>query len=472
MAGAVVPDARVVPDAVGAYLGDGTASPGQAVVSTSDRTQAVPRTDPTIATEDADGMLAALEAVNRLLMEAAFDLPRLLQEIVRITAEHMRVRGAALRLLDADTGALVLEATHGLGPAFTASAHARDSDLWQLLSSGEDVEILDVREHPELFPAAAVRDAGVRSVLEGGLFRKGRLLGTLSVFTDETHTFTPAERHLLRLLAGQAALGIELARLHQERLAHQRLRQELLLAAEVQARMLPRRVPDVPGVSVAAWSRPWQEVGGDFYDLLELPGRGLGLAIGDVSGKGLPAALLMAAVRTALRSQAEHLCWLPEMFRRVNQTLLPATEAWQFATLFYGVFDPLTRTFAYVNAGHNPPLVIRTGETLRLEAGGIPVGLLPDAAYETATVRLREGDLLVLYTDGFTDVVCEGDEVFGEERLCRTLHAHAGKDPEAVIAAVQAAMEEAGCGGDDRTIVVMKVHPPDAQTQNHVSNPP
>lgn len=403
--------------------------------------------------------LAALDAISRLMAGSDFDLARLLQEIVRVAAEHMQVRACTIRLVDAKTGAMVLEAAHGLSPAFVDSApsFARDSALWDLISEGESVEILDIDAHTGLYPAEAGRAEGVHSVLVGGMFRKGRLVGTLSVFTEEEHSFTELEQHTLRILAGHAALAIELAQLHKEHLENQRLRRELLLAADVQARMLPGCVPEAPGVQIAAWGQPWQEVGGDFYDFLELPGSGLGLTIGDIAGKGLPAALLMTAVRTALRSQAENLYWLPEAFRRINNTLYHSSRPEQFSTLFYGVFDPFSRKLSYVNAGHNPPLVIRGRQTIRLEASGVPVGLLPEATYESATVQLRTGDLLVLYTDGFTDVICEGERVFGEERLRRTLRAHRDASPEAVIEALNATLAEVGCGGDDRAIVAMKL---------------
>ena len=403
--------------------------------------------------------LAALEAVSRLLVSSQFDLTRLLKEIVRIAAEHMQAQACMIQLVDAKTGALVLEAAHGLSQAFIASAPSftPKGSLWDLIKGGEPVEILDIDTENGIYPAEVGLREGVRSMLVGGIFKKGSLLGTLSIFTEEEHAFTELEQHTLRILAGHAALAIELAQLHEKQLENQQLRQELVLAAEVQARMLPDTVPEVPGAQIAAWGQPWREVGGDFYDFLALPGSGLGLCIGDVAGKGLPAALIMMAVRSALRSQAENLYWLPEVIRRVNRTLYHSSQPEQFSTLFYGIFNPFSRKLNYINAGHNPPLLIRGSETIRLEASGVPVGLLPDSTYEIATIQLETEDLLVLYTDGFTDVICEGDRVFGEKRLCKTLHAHHDASPEAIIEIINETLKEARCGGDDRAIVVIKL---------------
>jgi len=412
------------------------------------------------ATKRVEAQLKALDALGRLMLAGDFDLSALLNEIVRLTAARLQTPYSALWLLDEATDRLVLRAVYGLPRSFLKNGpvFSGDSAFSAAMNRGRHtVHVYDVRQDGDVKHGSEALAEGLGSMMAAPLFRRGRLLGSLAVYTAEPRRFTPEEHILLRIVANQAALAIELNRLHEEHLRYRDLERDLAAAAEVQARMLPARAPRLKGFRLAGWSHPWRYVGGDFYDYVRLPGKRLGLVIGDVSGKGVQAALLMAAARAALRSQMESCDDLPTVLRRVNQTLYHDTRPEQFVTLFAGVLTPETRTLTYVNAGHNPPLLFRARRARRLTRGGIPVGLMPDQDYAAGTAHLRSGDVLLLYTDGFTDVRCDHGRVFGEARLKRTARELLDESPRAFIEKLDAAFLRAGCAGDDRTAVVLKV---------------
>ena len=232
-------------------------------------------------------------------------------------------------------------------------------------------------------------------------------------------------------MAGQLALVIENSRLAQRMVAQERLGHELTLAVEVQQRLLPSRSPDDMTLELAGFCEPARGVGGDYYDFITLEDRQLGIAIADVSGKGLPAALLMSTVQATLRSLAakngssgQGSQTLSETVGTLNQLLCDATGGANYVTFFYAQFDPNTKQLAYVNAGHNPPLYLRAdsfNDFTSLSSGGLIVGIFKDCIYEQAVVETRPGDLLFAYTDGLTEAMNRQGEEFGELRLKETL---------------------------------------------------
>jgi sigma-B regulation protein RsbU (phosphoserine phosphatase) len=198
------------------------------------------------------------------------------------------------------------------------------------------------------------------------------------------------------------------------------------MAAEVQQRMLPQRAPSFPGVELAAAYVPTHELGGDFYDFITLPDDNLGLVIADVSGKGVPASLIMASVRAALRAQVDNLYYLYEVVHRLNLMLYRDTRPAEFVTLFYGVIDASNRRLTYCNAGHPPPLLLRDGQVTELETDNMVLGIHPDEQYTQSILDLRVGDVLLLYTDGLCDAMNFGGETFGKERIKQALQASTG----------------------------------------------
>ena len=267
--------------------------------------------------------------------------------------------------------------------------------------------------------------------------------------------------------AAQTALALEVARLTtaigREMAQRERLNRELEIAREVQEHLFPQRLPSMPGLDYCGRCRPAREVGGDYYDFLELPEGRLGIAIGDVSGKGIGAALMMASLEASLRGQASVGHDLPELMKRVNSLVYEASSANCYATLFYAEYDPRSRQLSYVNAGHNPPVILRKSaaacQVFRLETGGPVIGLLRQC-YQQESFPLEPGDLVVLFTDGVSESMNARDEEWGEDRLIESAKACYGLPALEVMTRILDAAEAFAGGAsqhDDMTLVVLRV---------------
>ena len=267
--------------------------------------------------------------------------------------------------------------------------------------------------------------------------------------------------------AGQTALALEVARLTtaigREVAQRERLNRELEIAKEVQEHLFPQRLPSAAGLDYCGRCSPAREVGGDYYDFLDLPEGRLGVAIGDVSGKGIGAALMMASLEASLRSLASVCRDLAELMKRVNSLIYEASSASRYATLFYAEYDPLSRRLSYVNAGHNPPVILRkSGEAcqvFRLEAGGPVIGILQQS-YQQESFRLEPGDLVVLFTDGVSESMNNRNEEWGEEsfiELAKTCHGLAAFEVMTRILAAAEAFAGGASQHDDMTLVVLRM---------------
>ena len=212
--------------------------------------------------------------------------------------------------------------------------------------------------------------------------------------------FTTLQINLLKAVAAQAGAAIESARLHAEHAEAERLEKQVRMAAEVQQRMIPQHPPKIAGIDLASVYVPCFELGGDFYDFFPLPYDNLGLAIADVSGKGVPASLIMASVRAALRAQVDNLYYIDEVVRRINHMLCRETRTTEFVTLLYGVLDIPNKRLTYCNAGHPPIMLLRDGVVSELSTGNMVLGVSCDEPYAQNIMHLEAGDTLLLYTDG------------------------------------------------------------------------
>jgi len=243
----------------------------------------------------------------------------------------------------------------------------------------------------------------------------------------------------------------------------ERLNRELEIAREVQEHLFPQRLPSVPGLDYCGRCRPAREVGGDYYDFLELPEGRLGVAIGDVSGKGIGAALMMASLEAYLRAQASVGHGLAELMKRVNGLVYEASSASRCATLFFAEYDPRSRELSYVNAGHNPPMILRKSaaacRVFRMETGGPVVGLLRQV-YQQDSFPLEPGDLVVLFTDGVRESMNARDEEWGEDRLIELAKTCHGLPASEAVSRILAAAEAFAAGAsqhDDMTLVVLRI---------------
>jgi phosphoserine phosphatase RsbU/P len=298
---------------------------------------------------------------------------------------------------------------------------------------------------------------------------RDKLLGFISLGPKRSEEpYTGSDVRLLKSVAAQTGLALENANLLQtvadEVAQRERLNREVEIAREVQERLFPQKLPTIQGLDYTGHCRPALGVGGDYYDFLALPHGNLGVAIGDVSGKGIAAALMMASLQASLRSEATR---APENLAaavgNINRLVYEASSSNRYATFFYGQYDPTQGRFDYVNAGHNPPILIHgfdgNSTVTRLEPGGTVIGLLEGAGYEQGSVLLRPGDVLVAFTDGISEAMNLQDEEWGEELLLDTIRGHRNASAQELLDCLfDAATRFAGAAPqhDDMTLVVLR----------------
>jgi serine phosphatase RsbU (regulator of sigma subunit)/anti-sigma regulatory factor (Ser/Thr protein kinase) len=316
----------------------------------------------------------------------------------------------------------------------------------QSASGAVDVDALEL-DSPAL---AAMRAAGVKLAVP--LVSQGELIGVLNLGPRRSEQeYSSDDRKLLDNLAAQAAPALRVGQLVRQQQAEARTRerfeQELEVARLIQQNFLPKQLPDLPGWQVAAYYRPAREVGGDFYDVIPLPDGQVGFVVGDVTDKGVPAALVMAATRSVLRASAQRLVDPGAVLERVNDHLCPDMPAKMFVTCLYGVLEPATGRFRFANAGHDLPYVKTADGSVELRARGMPLGLMPGMSYEEKETVLAPGESVLLHSDGVVEAHDPDGAMFGFPRLKEAvarypgggelidrvltdLHAHTGPDAE------------------------------------------
>jgi len=304
-------------------------------------------------------------------------------------------------------------------------------------------------------------DASINSILSVPLMVKSELIGVITSYNKKTQDgFTEEDQRLLAIIAGQSAQIIENARLYEEEKALAGMKEQVKLAAQIQQDLLPKNPPTLPGYELAASSVSAQMVGGDYYDFIHVAGSRWAICLGDVSGKGLPASLLMANLQATLRGQAALDSPVGETISRSNRLIFESTDPEKFATLFTAVLDLSDSGFSYCNAGHENPVLLREdGSVERLATGGMALGVLEEFPYQEGRARMEPGDLLVVYSDGIPDAVNEFEHPFGEERLIACIRESAGKPAAEIMRCVVDAVRAHENGAeriDDLTILVVK----------------
>jgi sigma-B regulation protein RsbU (phosphoserine phosphatase) len=396
--------------------------------------------------------------VSRTLA-APLDLDEVLDAFLKSLREVVRYDSAAVYLVNRTT--LALEQVRAVGyPEGCDDALGLRVGVglvgW-VAKTGEAVLVPDVSSDPRYVAARP----GTRSELAAPLQIQGRTIGVFNLESDVEDAYHEGHLEILSAFASQAAVAVERARLTRELLERRHLEKELAIAREIQSSFLPKQAPEVPGFDLAGTARTHAEVGGDYYDFIRVSDTRLGLAIADVSGKGIPAALLMAGFRTSLLAEIRNEFAIRAVMRKVNSLVYESTDRGKFVTAFYGLLDFRNRVLTFSNAGHNPPILVRRDGTIeQLLEGGVAFGVLPDAHYEERPLALRPGDVLGLYTDGISEAESPSGEHFGQRRVEQRLAALADKRAAEILdGLVEAAENWAGERGlnDDLTVMVVKV---------------
>ncbi len=331
----------------------------------------------------------------------------------------------------------------------------------EVLKNGKSVLTSDAQHDPR-YASQTMALLGIRSVLAVPLSVNEMEVFGLVYADSPTYEATFTEEHLniLTTLASVASIRVENARLLEERFERERMERELELASEIQQRFQPSAMPIIDGYEFQGISFSCYEIGGDYYDFIARDDGKMLIALGDVSGKGTAAALLMSSLHAAIHAQVSAKNSLAETVTSVNQYLAHNTPANRFVTLFAAELDPVTGTLKYINAGHNPPIVGRAdGRVEQLESGGFPLGILPTAEYELGETSLAPGEALVVYSDGVSEAAnLRGDE-FGLDRLSevvsRNLTASASGLRDKVESSLSTFTQNAPAG-DDITLVIVK----------------
>jgi serine phosphatase RsbU (regulator of sigma subunit) len=407
------------------------------------------------------------------------DLDDILSAVVRITPILVGTEHCILFLWDDSGSTFRPSHTYGFSPEAEIALSSRQY-------APGDLRLLDaVREHSPVFhsydtPSDALRDTddllspdfaallgytqerrGARSLMAVPLSVKGNLYGAM-ILEEAKTSRRPRERRLeiITGIAQQAALAVQNDQLAQERVERERLERELQLAREIQQTFIPSHLHEPPGWELAAVWRAARQVAGDFFDLIELPSGKLGLLIADVADKGMPAALFMVLTRTLVRAAALEQTSPAAVLAQVNDLLVPDARQGMFVTAFYGVLSPDTGELAYANAGHNPPVLLRsrTGALEQLARGGMALGVLPAHQAKEQVVTLERGDCVVFYTDGLTEAFSPQGHLYGEAGLRTAIRAAKGTSAKTMLEALDSSVREhigTASPSDDLTLIVM-----------------
>ena len=400
-------------------------------------------------------MRALIQAGRELCGQTSLD--ELFQVIMNLSIEAVGAsRGV---LITVEGGQYKVRAQKGDG--FEISTHVRDT----VISEKRSLIVHDALSDEALAARSSIVAAHVRGILAVPLQTDKNVIGLIYLDSPaEVKAFSKDDLNVLTVLANIAAIRLEQARLAEIEKAEMVRARELEHAALIQRSILPpegRAFPDRTDFELSASMVPALEVGGDLFDYFLLDEHRLGFVVGDVSGKGVPAALFMAVARTLLRAAAEHQSSPGDCFTYMNNSLAENNPAGMYVTVFYGVLDTRTGELTFANGGHNPPLVVSPGGKIRrlMERSGPMIGLFPGKSYRTDTARLEPGQCLVIHTDGVTEAFDKNQAFFGDERLFEFLQRHSNDRPSGLVARLQAEVRNFAVGvpqADDITLLVLR----------------
>jgi sigma-B regulation protein RsbU (phosphoserine phosphatase) len=448
------PDAKGAPrPGVVVFDGGRAESPSTSTVVTS-----LEGANQTIVLDRGQRGAAAANAVQALLkagQELAENRPlaELFPVILDLAIQAVNAQRGVVLLLEGDT--LVPKAHKGEG--FRISTAVRD----RVINEKTSMLVRDAQMDDAFKARMSIVEQKVHTMMAVPLQAKERIIGLLYLDSPFVlREFTEDDLKLLTVMANVAAIRIENVRLAEVEEAERMMRRDLSQAAEIQKGTLPLHAPKVAGADLAGFNAACRTVGGDYYDFFPYPDGRVALALGDVSGKGMPASLMMMALHARVHVLAEDPGDLGGFMMRLNKSTCASCPSNRFITFFFCVLDPATGLLRFANAGHNPPILVRaSGEAQMLEGGGPVLGILSIAPYCEMTLQMEPGDLLVLYSDGVTEANNPNYDEFGEERFIEVLRRHRRERSEEIVEAATKALAEFASGApqaDDITMVAAK----------------
>ena len=388
-------------------------------------------------------------------LNSTFETEAVLKIILDSLKKLTGFDAAGIFLVNHRNGDIEAEATSGYHKRQFSRVRQKVGEgiLGWVIENRETQNVPDVSIDPRYISARAE----TRSEAAVPMVAENRVIGCINLESNRLNAFSQEDIHLLETYATQATLAVGRARLQRELWEKKRLQEEVSLARKIQASLLPRKKPEIPGFELAGMNVPSSEVGGDYYDYIPIPTGGMGLAIADVAGKGIAASLTMSGFRAALRGEIRHNLQPHQVMHKVNHFVLESTDIGSFVTAFYGIL--IGSRFSYVNAGHNPPILLRnSGEHELLERGGMVLGIDEEQYFEQGTVEIDPGDLILFYTDGVTEAFNPKEEEFGMERLLAALKETKDLPVEEHIQSIYRQVlkySQGSKGTDDMTIMIL-----------------
>ena len=359
------------------------------------------------------------------LVAGNFEIQEVLDRLAEAAVKVTNTTACSIRLLDENVGKLQMRSTYGLSEAYRNKGPVTRKDpVIEQAFKGDAVVIDDMRVDDRIIYPEATFKEGLISQLTVAIQFKDQPIGALRLYSPEPARFDQDAIRAARLVASQCAIAITNARLFNEAIEGAKMAEQMRLGGVVQRRMIPEKAPCMQGLDVAALYKPCYQIGGDLYDFMQIDDHTLAVGIADVIGKGIPAAIMMSMFRGTLRAYADggygrH--GMDEVIRRLNLSAYRECRDGEFITFFGARIDVENNTLTYCSCGHEPALLLRGGEVIELDEGGMVLGILPDTEYIIKTVEFRQGDLLLMYTDGLIDAMNFEGRIWGREQMLKAL---------------------------------------------------
>jgi sigma-B regulation protein RsbU (phosphoserine phosphatase) len=467
-AGHSVPEATIALDSghrttsglLEAIEGARTQGSGEAPRASAPAASARAARETVLATGQQGDLLALISKVSVTLLAPA-TLDEILRQISALVFEAVPAERCLIMLRDRADGELkarVAQLRDQRGEV--GEIRVGRSIVEEVVGRGRAVLTSDAQHDPR-FASSTMTIQGIRSVLAVPLGVGDKIFGMIYADSPLAEAkFTQDHLTVLTTLGSVAAIRVENARLAEEDLERERFERELQLAREIQQRFQPTGAPHAPGYELQGISFPCYEIGGDYYDFIPRPDGHIVIALGDVSGKGTSAALMMSSLHAAMHAQTSAHQTIAETIAAVNKYLAETIPLNRFVTLFCAELDPLTGVLTFINAGHNPPIIAHASGTMeQMAAGGIPLGITPDAAYREGRTQLHHGDVLVIYSDGVSETQNASGEEFGTMRLYDVVSRNLGESAAGIRDRIESALTKFAQGTDsvdDITLVIVK----------------
>ena len=388
-------------------------------------------------------------------------LNKIIELIVQRCIKHLNVSQGAVMILEETDNEKPFQTIIRRQDSSTEILPYRfDTQLTGWMLKNKSPLLINDINNDDRFSFGDEENLPVKSILSVPMSLQGKMIGLITLFNKKNENgFSEDDKRLLSIISAQSAHVLENARLLDREKQLVRLEEEYRMAGEIQLNILPKEFPQIEGYDIYALNIPAKEVGGDYYDFIKISNNKMVLCLGDITGKGLPAAMLMANLQATLRGQAFTQQTIKEKIKNSNRLLFNSTSNNRFATLFYSELDFANHTFNYCNAGHDPPVNILKNETTRITEGGLLLGCFDFAEYEEGNKTFEIGEILVVFSDGIAEAMNEYDEELGEEKLINIIQANLNLSSKEIVDIIvnevklhSAKVEQS----DDITIMVIK----------------